>query len=193
MEMDALASSVTKPRLRKFAVVGSGPLPLTSICLSRLLSGQGGAFVHNIDRDPWAISQSFQLCTRLGYTLEQMRFQCADVHNQPLDLYGCDVVYLAGLVGVNEEDKQDAINKIARQMSPGALLVLRSAHSLRGLLYPVSSVTRFILDTESLLTALQIVNLGTNLTSLGLKMLLVVHPCNHIINSVVVCQIQSPV
>ncbi|KAL9580552.1 MAG: hypothetical protein Q9203_006257 [Teloschistes exilis] len=137
MEMNALAASVTKPRLRKFAVIGSGPLPLTSICLSRLLSGQGGAFVHNIDRDPWAISKSAQLCARLGYTLEQMRFQCADVHDQRLDLYGSDVVYLAGLVGITEDDKQDAISRIARQMSPGALLILRSAHSLRGLLYPI--------------------------------------------------------
>ncbi|KAI4103974.1 MAG: hypothetical protein L6R37_003536 [Teloschistes peruensis] len=145
MEMNALASSVTKPRLRKFAVIGSGPLPLTSICLSRLLSGQGGAFVHNIDRDPWAISTSAQLCARLGYTLEQMRFQCADVHDQRLDLYGSDVVYLAGLVGINEDDKQEAISRIARQMSPGALLILRSAHSLRGLLYPVSFGTRFLM------------------------------------------------
>ncbi|KAL8694281.1 MAG: hypothetical protein Q9218_001049 [Villophora microphyllina] len=174
MEMNALTSIVTKPRLCRFAIIGSGPLPLTSICLARMLSDQGGTFINNIDRDPCAISKSSQLCDKLGYTPEQMRFQCADVHSRRLDLHGFDVVYLAGLVGITGEEKQVAIRKIVKQMSPGTLLVLRSAHSLRSLLYPV-------------------VNLGTNLTSLGLKLLLVVHPCKHIINSVVVCQVQSPI
>ncbi|KAL8805507.1 MAG: hypothetical protein Q9223_004850 [Gallowayella weberi] len=172
MELNALDSVTRGARPRKFAVLGSGPLPMTSLCISQSYNGDEDAVVvHNVDRDASAISKSTALCRRLGYPPEQVGFHCADVEGQAFDLRGFDVVYLAGLVGSTNEQKQSIIGGIVQQMSPGAMLVLRSAHSMRSLLYPVV--------------------LNTSLTAVGLKPLLIVHPCNHIINSVVICQIES--
>ncbi|KAL8913615.1 MAG: hypothetical protein Q9171_001580 [Xanthocarpia ochracea] len=121
MELNALAS-VTKGRPpRKFAVLGSGPLPMTSLCISQSFNNDGEAVVvHNVDRDPWAITKSTALCRRLGHCPEQVIFHRADVEvDQILDLHGVDVVYLAGLVGTDNEQKQKIIAKIVKQMSPG--------------------------------------------------------------------------
>lgn len=141
MELNAL-DSVTSgtQRRKKFAVLGSGPLPMTSLCISQSFDNDEDAVVvHNVDRDPWAISKSTALCRRLGYCPEKIRFHCADVEEQTFDLRGFDVVYLAGLVGTTSEKKQEIIGKVVEQMSPGAMLILRSAYSLRSLLYPVSA------------------------------------------------------
>ncbi|KAL8840927.1 MAG: hypothetical protein Q9170_001120 [Blastenia crenularia] len=138
MEMSAMASVIKGARPKKYAVLGSGPLPMTSICILQSLRKDGEAInVHNFDRDPWAIAKSSELCGKLGYSTKQIEFQNVDVHDQGYDLRNFDVVYLASLVGITEEEKQDAISEIVKNMSPGALLVLRSAHSLRSLLYPV--------------------------------------------------------
>lgn len=53
MECNAIASVIMGPRPRKFAVLRSGPLPMTSICIAEMLKKQGGAVVHIVDRDQW--------------------------------------------------------------------------------------------------------------------------------------------
>ncbi|KAL8779864.1 MAG: hypothetical protein Q9213_006734 [Squamulea squamosa] len=140
MELDALASVTRGGQPRRFAVLGSGPLPMTSLCISQSFNDDGDAVVvHNVDRDARAIANSSALCRRLGYRLEQVSFQCAEVEDKTLDLHGFDVVYLAGLVGTTSEQKRHIVAKVAKQMGPGAMLLLRSAHSMRSLLYPVRS------------------------------------------------------
>ena len=54
-----------------------------------------------------------------------------------LDLGGFDLVYLAALVGSSQQDKERLLVGVVERMRVGALLVVRTAHSLRGLLYPV--------------------------------------------------------
>lgn len=142
MELNAIASVTLDEPPRKFAVLGSGPLPLTSLCILKALnkSGQGPVSVHNVDRDPWAISTSATLCRRLGHDPNTMQFNCADAKSPTLDLYEFDVVYLAALVGITSKQKHDHVLELVSRMRPGALLMLRSAHSLRGLLYPVGEI-----------------------------------------------------
>ncbi|KAL9005063.1 MAG: hypothetical protein Q9188_002136 [Gyalolechia gomerana] len=171
MELNAIASVTKGAKPRKYAVLGSGPLPMTSICILRASRNDCEAVtVDNFDYDPWAISESSKLCCHTGYSQEEIGHHCVDVESEDYDLRSFHVVYLASLVGITSETKQRTIIRIMKQMSPGALLVLRSAHSLRSLLYPV-------------------VEINTTLTSLGLTPLLVVHPYDHIVNSVVICQI----
>ncbi|KAL8906857.1 MAG: hypothetical protein Q9207_001784 [Kuettlingeria erythrocarpa] len=171
MELNAIASVGKGFRPRSFAVLGSGPLPMTSICIMQSLKKDEEAVtVHNFDRDPHAILRSSELCCKLGYSCDEMRFQLLDVMTGRYDMLDFDVVYLASLVGITNEEKQKAISNVVKQMRPGALLVIRSAHSLRGLLYPI-------------------VNLTSAVVALGLKPLLVVHPYDHIVNSVVVCRV----
>lgn len=131
-----LALSIEPPR--KFAFIGSGPLPLSSICIADLLARENGekALVQNIDNDRRAIEQSSEMCRTLGVHAECLRFQCAEATAaEGLEEY--DVVYLASLVGTTQTQKSDIISNVVKHMRPGALLVLRSAHSLRSLLYPV--------------------------------------------------------
>ncbi len=146
MELNAIStvSPSTSPP-RKFAILGSGPLPLTSLCILETLSKSPDqnsqkhppVTVHNVDHDQHAIRTSSELCRKLGYSTSEMRFHCADVKSHSLDLDDFDVVYLAALVGMSSELKGELVEGIVRRMKPGALLLLRSAHSLRGLLYPV--------------------------------------------------------
>lgn len=68
-----------------------------------------------------------------------MTFQCTEATdgNSEQNLETFDVVYLAALVGNTKVQKEEIINDISSRMRPGALLIIRSAHSLRSLLYPV--------------------------------------------------------
>lgn len=139
LELSAISSlAVDKPQY-KYAVIGSGPLPLTSICLADALNDDGHQTIciHNIDRDPWAISSSAELCCRLGYGPGTMCFHCDDAKSGSIGFQEFDVVYLAALVGMNTEAKRDIVVKISSRMRPGALLLIRSSHSLRSLIYPV--------------------------------------------------------
>jgi nicotianamine synthase len=139
MELQALHSVAPHGALAKFAVLGSGPLPLTSLCIFDGLQYQkyGPACIHNVDHDPLAIAQSSKLCHALGHTEKTICFRCADAQADTVELCHFDVVYLAALAGICCEQKHDIITSVVKRMRPGALLVLRTAHSLRGLLYPV--------------------------------------------------------
>lgn len=143
MELYALFS-MSSTELRSFAFIGSGPLPLTSLCIADILdneinNSEAQIRIHNIDRDQQAISLSSSLCQKLGRRARSMTFQCTEAveEGSTQDLKAFDVVYLAALVGSTKAQKGEIISDIASRMRPGALLVLRSAHSLRSLLYPV--------------------------------------------------------
>ena len=112
----------------KIAVLGSGPLPLTSLCIVKALARNGARTIHiqNIDRD------SCELCRKLGHSKIYMDFRCADIKSGTIDLYDFDVVYLAALVDFNDEEKDKTIATITKRMRPETLLVLRR------LMYPVN-------------------------------------------------------
>lgn len=141
MELNALQSVAPDKDLAKFAILGSGPLPLTAICIADALQQAkcGPAYIYNVDRDPLAIAQSSKLCCALGYTEQTISFHCANAQADTLDLCHSDVVYLAALAGMCCEQKQAIVSAVVKRMRAGALLVLRTAHSLRGLLYPVGA------------------------------------------------------
>jgi hypothetical protein len=155
MELTALRGVASKP-IRSVAFAGSGPLPLSSL----LLAGELGVPVDNHDRDALAITSSRRLVEVLGPP--GLRFHQMDVCDA--DLSGYDVVVLAALVGDTSAEKASMLQRLATTMAPGALLLLRSAHGMRTLLYP--EVDLGLLD--------------------GFELLSVVHPEDEVINSVVV-------
>lgn len=137
----------------RIAFLGSGPLPLTSMCLLRSLRDgiisqapplmdedeeKEGPTVVNVDHDATALASSTILCEKLGAWTQGMIFQCSDA-SSALDLGVFDVVFLAALVGVTQQAKEEIIISVARRMRPGALMVVRSAFGLRTVLYPVST------------------------------------------------------
>jgi nicotianamine synthase len=119
----------------KVAFIGSGPLPLTSLCM---LDRYPSSTVHNIDRDSTALSTSQELCSKLGY--DGMTFACEDItsHSSTTKWQDFDVVFLAALVGCDTESKISILANLSRKLKAGTLVVARSAKGLREVLYPVS-------------------------------------------------------
>ncbi len=97
IELSALTS--VKPEgcdLCKFAIIGSGALPLTSLCISDYLNKENHSVsCHNIDRSSTAISLAKTLCSTIGRSTGIMGFECADANDAEIDLSCFDVVYLA--------------------------------------------------------------------------------------------------
>lgn len=170
LELNALLSINPTPPTT-IAFLGSGPLPLTSICLAKLLHPTTPALkILNVDYDAAAINISARLCANLPAPQgEVQKFLCASATDVGTDLTTFDVVYVAALVGMSVEDKEEVVRSVVKKMKRGALVVLRSAHSLRGLLYPVVDVA--------------------GLERLGLKVEVVVHPWNRVVNSVIVARV----
>lgn len=143
MELNALASVSSCSSPRNFAILGSGPLALTSLCICNHLgqTNPGCISCLNIDRSVEAISSSSKMCQALGHTSDTMCFQCTNANSPDVDLSSFDVVYLAALVGDCGKDKHKIMADVVKRMKPGGMVVMRSAHSLRRLLYPVCSST----------------------------------------------------
>jgi nicotianamine synthase len=120
----------------ELAFIGSGPLPLTSLCM---LDRYPNVSVHNIDRDVDALEASRKLCGILGYA--RMTFEHADITDATTTTkwQSYQVVFLAALVGMDTVCKRAILQSLAAKLKPGCLVVARSAHGLRTVLYPVSS------------------------------------------------------
>jgi hypothetical protein len=161
MELDLLATVADRP-VRRVAFVGSGPLPLSSLLVAAGL----GVAVDNVDRDAEAVALGEQVTATLGpgLTRAPLTFRRADVTH--VDLSGYDVVVLAALVGAGEPEKRAILGHLAASMSPGAVLLARSARGVRSLLYPAIEATA--LD--------------------GFDVQAVVHPTDEVVNSVVLAR-----
>ncbi|KAK3681381.1 Nicotianamine synthase [Podospora appendiculata] len=187
LELCAILSA-TKSAPKKIAFIGSGPLPLTSLCLLRALKNvalvnemssptretfeEPEATVLNIDCDKEAIHISTGLIKALGIPGEGMEFSCADATSPGLGLKEFDVVYVAALVGVSQVEKEEILKNVALKMRKGALMVVRSAWGLRTCLYPEVDIT-----TQKLLQCLE--------------PCVVVHPMGQVVNSVIVAKVRG--
>lgn len=156
-------AGLTSGPVRRVLFVGSGPLPLTSL----LLAERHGCEVDNLDRAPDAVRLGAQLASALGR--DGLRFRGGDVLDgrDRYDPERYDLVYLAALAGLDPDAKHELLEHLGRRLRPGTLVLARSAHSLRGLLYPV-------LDPDDLP---------------GLRTLAVVHPHTDVVNSVVIAEV----
>ncbi|XP_062105052.1 nicotianamine synthase-like [Humulus lupulus] len=151
----------------KVAFVGSGPLPLTSIVLAS--SHLKTTAFHNYDIDPMANSQACDLVSPDSDLSKRMFFHTSDIMNVSDVLKEYQVVFLAALVGMNKEDKTRVIDHLAKNMAPGAILLLRSAHGARVFLYPVIDPC----DLQEF------------------EVLSVFHPTDDVINSIIVARKKS--
>jgi hypothetical protein len=180
--------SATKTTPRKIAFIGSGPLPLTSLCLLQSLKQNAlltslstpdsetgklaDPVILNVDYDSAAIAASVSLSLALGETGRGMEFICAEATSPSKDLADFDVVYMAALVGISQAEKEGIILQVVDRMRAGALLVVRSSWGLRTCLYPEVD-----LATETLLKRLECC--------------VVVHPYGQVVNSVIVARVRG--
>ncbi|PVI02166.1 Nicotianamine synthase [Periconia macrospinosa] len=161
------------------AFIGSGPLPLSSICL---LDNLPNAKITNIDRDALALNLSRRLAEALSISGDKMRFVRDDVEGtsvttgasesgfEGITWGSLDVVFLAALVGMESSAKFDILASLARRLKAGTLIVARSARGLRSILYPV-------------------LELGDDMSKRGLEVLAELHPHTDVVNSVVVLRV----
>jgi nicotianamine synthase len=128
LEHDAVALHGGRP-LHRALFVGAGPLPLSSLLLARGL----GVPVDSLDHDPAAVATARALAAGLGaddLAIRHGELAACD------DLSRYDLVVLAALVGLTTEEKRVHLDHLLGAMAPGALLLARSVHGLRTLLYP---------------------------------------------------------
>jgi len=156
---------------RSIAFIGSGPLPLTSICLQ---SHYPTAHILNIDRDTHALQTSQELCesvgcgARMGYASDDV----STLLEGGPDWKSFDLVFLAALVGMNSSSKISILASLASKLTPGTLVVARSARGVRTVLYPV-------------------LELGEDLQNAGYQVLAEVHPWTEVVNSIVVLRVKA--
>lgn len=146
--------------LNRICFIGGGPLPLSALLLGQRLH----AVVDVVDRDREATALARDVSGRLGLS-ERLRTWTIDALDA-LAVSDCDVVILAALVGAGQEDKRRILAGLGARMRPGSLLVARSAHGLRTLLYPTIDIA----DLQ------------------GFTPLALAHPFTDVVNSVLVAR-----
>ncbi|KAK4768241.1 hypothetical protein SAY87_003382 [Trapa incisa] len=148
----------------RIAFVGSGPLPLTSLVLAA--NHLPATAFHNYDIDAAANSMALGLVLPDPDLSRRVFFHTGDIMDVTTELGRYDVVFLAALVGMVEEEKARIMDHLAEFMAPGAILMVRSANGARAFLYPV-------VEPDDLR---------------GFEFLSVYHPTDEVINSVVVAK-----
>lgn len=160
-------------RPARMAFLGSGPLPLTSLVLAmhHLPTTQ----FDNFDVDPIANLLAGRLLlsspAHPALSLDRMAFHTCDVNHLTHQLAAYQVVFLAALVGLDTTSKRRIIAHLAKHMSPGAFLVVRSAHGARAFLYPI--VDPLILQSS------------------GFDVLSVFHPSDEVVNSIIIARLKE--
>jgi len=159
LEMHALAGvGLDLNQIRRVCFLGGGPLPLSAMLISRTLSTP----VDVVDVSGEAIALATLVAERAGWP-EQVSFHHADAGDFEA-VADSDVVVLAALVGLDRADKRRVLSALSARMRSGSMLVVRSSHGLRTLLYPPVELS----DLQDW------------------RPLSVVHPLNAVVNSVVI-------
>ena len=131
LEYQALSACFGKP-LHRILMVGSGPLPMTSIQLVKYVGKD--LLIDSLDINEEASQIGEQICKVLGLT-SQMHFITRDILEKN-DLAQYDAIWLAALAG-NSHNKARLIDHLHVHTRPGTLMLVRTAFQLRGLIYPV--------------------------------------------------------
>ena len=119
---------------QRLLFAGSGPVPITSVLFVNGFQLE----VDNLEVDREAFDLGRHLVRQLDKA-ENMGFIHSDLrHFTDLEVY--DVVCLAALVGLSPEEKREITAHLSRHMRSDALLLVRSAHGLRSLIYPPVAV-----------------------------------------------------
>lgn len=157
----ASAAGATPPRT--VVVLGAGPLPLTGLVLAH----EHDAHVINVDCDGEACALGAEVAAALSLS-DAVRTVHADAADAARldEIAAADLVVLAALVGDDSASKRRVLDSLSRSLSPRATLLVRSAHRMRTALYPSISPD----DLH------------------GFRPLLEVHPCDDVVNSVLVAR-----
>lgn len=120
--------------ISQVAIIGSGPLPLTSIVLQEHL--RKSAKITNYDHNEEAnlLGQAVVKSVQGNKRISFVTCSALDL-NLDSQLANADLVYLAALVGKDSEEKEAIISHLHKIMKPGSILIARSATGLRKFIY----------------------------------------------------------
>ncbi len=113
---------------RRCLFVGAGPLPLTAV----LMADYFGVRVDTLEIEEAAFHQGRAFIKTIGYSTK-VRFIKADAFT--FDYQPYDVIVAASLVGEHEREKIRLLRRIARTAPMGAVVLARTAHDLKTLMY----------------------------------------------------------
>lgn len=130
VELEYSHLSLTKHKKYTVLFVGGGPLPLTAILLCRKYR----LACTILEKDAACYKQSRKVVEALGLE-KKITIVHIDAHEYSSYTH-FDVVYVASLVGIQESEKQATILSTYSKMKEGSLLLCRSSHGARTLLYP---------------------------------------------------------
>ncbi|MGL4174171.1 MAG: nicotianamine synthase family protein [Actinomycetota bacterium] len=170
MEVQTLASvGCFVSNQTRICFLGGGPLPLTAYELYWATS----AHVTVVDRDHHALVTASAVTERVIDVEQQPAITMVRANAETGDgladaVGGCDVVILAALVGMNKAAKQRILTALGQVLRPNTYLLIRSAHGLRSLLYPV-------VDVENVLEA-------------GFQLEAAFHPYSEVVNSILLAR-----
>lgn len=188
-----LALSVHPPR--KFARIGSGSLPLSSLYIADLITQEHGekTLIHSIETHHRAIEQSSEMCCKLGVHTECLQFQRAEATAAD-GLKGYDVIYLAPLVGTTH-------TRECYLKSGPAYAAWRATCAAHCSFPPKFIIPRKVaenctiskLGVYCVLIRPKLTNLSTEMASMDAERLVVMHPYNHLVNIIVICPVKSEI
>lgn len=114
----------------KILFVGSGPLPLSSIIMAR----EHNMFIDNLDMDDVACELAEKLIKRIGLSkkINTLKGDVLDIN----DFSNYETVFIAALVGKDEDEKSKIINHVVSKTIKGTHIIMRSVNNLGTLLYP---------------------------------------------------------
>jgi nicotianamine synthase len=116
-------------KIRNVLFIGGGPLPLTAIVLCRKYNLRCTI----LEKDPSSYSVSVNLIEKIGLS-NMIKVVNMDAENY--SGYGkFDIIYLAAMVGHDEKAKSTVISLIHDKLQKGKVLLCRSSHGTRKLLY----------------------------------------------------------
>jgi len=102
-----------------------------------------------------------------------------------------DLVFLAALVGMNSSSKISILASLASKLTPGTLVVARSARGVRTVLYPVRGVLVHHAARRAYANGIKVLELGEDLQNAGYQVLAEVHPWTEVVNSIVVLRVKA--
>jgi nicotianamine synthase len=160
VELEYSNSACLYKNIKNVIFVGGGPLPLTAIMLYKKYN----IACSILERDKTSYLRSLALVEKLG-----LSNGVKIINKDAKDYTGYnafDIIYVAAMVGQDENTKAAVISLIHAQLEVGKIMVCRSSHGTRKLLY--TPITREHLS--------------------GLNPVLEVRPYNSIINSFFILQ-----
>lgn len=137
-EMASLKMYAGNIPIERVVVIGSGPLPLTSVEVSKHLSPS--AVIINYDYSVEAVELGRVVLDKKPRQLVEHR---SALQLTAKDFEEVDLVYLAALVGIDKAEKTKIVSHLYDVMRPGSILMARSAIGLKTLVYRRLTIEEF--------------------------------------------------